>query len=230
MKNKLASVIIPVYNCEKYLAEAIESVLTQTYRPIEVIVVDDGSTDGSADIARGFASVRYCFQSHSGIGDARNHGIDLSQGNYLSFLDADDVWIGDKLTRQMAIFDGDPRLDIVFGHVEQFHSPELGDDEKRNIRPSAEVMPGYVAGGMLIKREVFLRVGPFETSWRVGEFIDWYLRAMEQGLKSFMMPEVVLKRRIHTTNMVIRERKSQTDYVHILKASIDRRRKGESQC
>src|ERR1700758_706720 len=101
-EKSLISVIIPVYNAEKYLAEAIESVLAQTYRPIEVIVVDDGSTDSSADIAKRFASVRYCFQSHSGLGATRNRGIDLSQGKFLAFLDADDLWVEDKLTHQMA--------------------------------------------------------------------------------------------------------------------------------
>lgn len=90
-------------------------------------------------------------------------------------------------------------------------------------------MLGYVTGAMLIRRNAFLRVGPFETRWQVGEFIDWYLKAVERDLKSLMMPEVVLKRRLHNTNTVIRERKSQTDYIRILKASLDRRRRVRNQ-
>ncbi|GBE35352.1 hypothetical protein BMS3Bbin06_01890 [bacterium BMS3Bbin06] len=78
---------------------------------------------------------------------------------------------------------------------------------------------------MLIKREAFERVGLFESAWRMGDFIDWYARAMEQKLKSFMLPDVVLKRRIHDANMGIRERNARGDYLRILKASLDRRRK-----
>lgn len=225
IEGPLVSVMIPVYNGERYLAEAIESVLAQTYRPIEIIVVDDGSTDSSADVAKRFAlPVRYCFQPHSGAGAARNRGTGLAQGSLFAFLDADDLWVEDKLMREMVAFDDDPELDMVFGHVEQFHSPELDEIERKKIRYAAKIMSGYHAGSMLIRRDAFLRVGPFETKWKVGEFIDWYLRALEKGVKSMMLPEVVLKRRLHTANMGIRERRSQTDYVRILKASIDRRR------
>lgn len=222
----LVSVIIPVYNGERYLAEAIESVLSQTYRPIEIIVVDDGSTDSSADVAKRLpVPVRYCFQPHSGLSAARNRGTDLAQGSFFAFLDADDLWVKEKLTRQLALFDSDPRLDIVFGHVEQFHSPDLDNTSGKEMRYPATIMSGYSAGTMLIRRDAFLRVGPFETKWRVGQFVDWYSRAVEKGLRSFMLSEVVMRRRLHTTNMGIRERDSQTDYLRILKASLDRRRK-----
>jgi len=230
VNNPLVSVIIPVYNGERYLAEAIESVLAQTYRPIEIIVVDDGSTDGSADVAKRFGSpVRYDFQPNSGAGAARNRGAELARGSVLAFLDADDIWLADKLARQMAAFDADPELDMVFGHVRQFYSTELDEHVRRNTRYAAEIMQGYVPGTLLIKRGAFFRAGPFATNWRVGEFIDWYLKAMEQGLKSFLLPEIVMKRRLHANNMGIRERKHQTDYVRILKASLDRRRKKGGQ-
>src|SRR5436853_749734 len=100
----LVSVIIPVYNCEQYLAEAIQSVLAQTHPTIELIVVDDGSTDNSAAVAKSFAVVRYVFQRQGGPGAARNRGISLARGSFLAFLDADDVWVAGKLTRQLAAF------------------------------------------------------------------------------------------------------------------------------
>jgi hypothetical protein len=114
---------------------------------------------------------------------------------------------------------------MVFGQVKQFYSPELDEDERKSVRIPAEVMPGVFKGSMLIKRESFFHVGLFETTWRVGDFIDWYLKAAEKGLKSIVLDEVVTLRRIHTANMGIRERGSQTDVVRILKASLDRRRK-----
>lgn len=98
--SRLISIIIPVYNREHYLAEAIESVLAQTYRPIEIIVVDDGSTDGTADVARRFSeTVRYFYQTNSGCGASRNTGIKKGVGSFLSFLDSDDLWVEEKLSR-----------------------------------------------------------------------------------------------------------------------------------
>jgi glycosyltransferase involved in cell wall biosynthesis len=230
VNSPLVSVIIPVYNGERYLAEAIGSVLAQTYRPVEIIVVDDGSTDGSADVAKRFDSpVRYDFQPNSGAGAARNRGVGLAQGSFLAFLDADDLWAEGKLARQIAAFDDDPELAMVFGHVKQFYSPELDEHVKKRIGLLVETIPGHHVGAMLIKRGAFLRVGMFETGWQIGEFIDWHARAVELGLKSSMLPEIVMKRRIHMNNMGRRERKHQTDYVRILKASLDRRRKKGGQ-
>jgi len=224
--NNLISVIIPVYNCERYLAEAIESALTQTYQPIEVIVINDGSTDGSEDVAKRFVpSVRYYAHPNKGLGATRNRGAELAHGRFLAFLDADDIWVSDKLERQMALFDDDPDLDMVFGYVQQFYSPELEAELAKKIVYAGEVMKGHIAGTLLIKRDSFFRAGLFETDWHVGEFIDWFLKAKEQSLKSMMLSDVVMKRRLHDDNMGIREHKNQTDYVRILKASLDRRRK-----
>lgn len=223
--NPLVSIVIPVYNCERYLAEAIGSVLAQTYQPIEIIVIDDGSTDKSAQVAKRFSPpVQYCYQPNSGLGAARNCGIRLAKGDYFAFLDADDIWTRDKLSIQMAVFKDTPGVDFVFGHVQQFISTDLDETQKNKIYCPDDKMPGYVAGAMLIKSESLIHAGLFETHWHIGEFVHWYIRAKEQGMKSFMVPEIVLKRRLHTNNMGLRDRDSRTDYVRILKASLDRRR------
>jgi glycosyltransferase involved in cell wall biosynthesis len=220
------SVVIPVWNGERFLAEAVESVLKQTYAPHEVIIVDDGSTDGSAKVAKRFgALVRYFFQGKKGAATARNYGVELSGGNFIAFLDADDFWAKDKLALQMKSFVDHPESDIVLGQVRQFYSCASGVV----LKEEPEIIPGYVPGTMLIKRASFFRAGKFSTQWQVGEFIDWYLRAEEIGLKSFFVPSVVLMRRIHDDNMGIRERASRSDYVKIVKASLDRRRKGAAE-
>src|SRR5215203_2881736 len=114
--SSVVSAIIPVYNSERYLAEAIESVLVQTYPSHEIIVVDDGSIDGSAQVAKRFGSaVRYVFQRQAGVGAARNHGVELAEGRFFAFLDADDLWTKDKLQLQLAAFAADPELEAVFG-------------------------------------------------------------------------------------------------------------------
>lgn len=221
--NPLVSAIIPVYNCELYLREALESVLSQTYSPIEIIVIDDGSTDGSGLVAQSFGKlVRYVRQSNGGIGAARNRGVEMARGDFLAFLDADDLWMKYKLELQMnALSD---HMDMVFGRVIQFVSPELSDDERKKLNCPVEPSAGRHPGAMLIGRESFFRVGLFETGWQVGEFIDWYAKAMDARLKSCMLSDVVLRRRLHGRNTTILKKAEQSDYLRVLKASLDRRR------
>lgn len=224
-RDRLVSVIIPVYNGERYLAEAIESVLGQSYLSIEVIVVDDGSTDGSAHVAKAFGeAVRYSRQPHSGTGAALNHGIVLARGGFLAFLDADDVWVKQKLEWQMAAFQANPDVALVFGHVQQFISPELAPEIARRFRCPPEALPGYVTGTMLARREAFAQVGTFGSKWRAGEFLDWYLRATELGVRTVMLPNLVLRRRLHQANHGLVKREAKSDLTRILKAALDRRR------
>ncbi|MFC1849852.1 glycosyltransferase family 2 protein [candidate division CSSED10-310 bacterium] len=221
----LVSVIIPIYNCKNYLGDAVESILAQTYQPVEIIVVDDGSTDGSALVIEQYDEVRCIQQSHSGAGTARNQGIRTAQGNFLAFLDADDLWNRDKLSLQMDVLLNRDDLDMVFGHIKQFYSPELDGLMKKRIFSFAdETLPGYSCGTLLIKRESFLRVGYFDPKWRRGEFIDWLTRARDKGLSSLLLPQVLMKRRLHSSNLGIREPQSKIDLTKIIKAKLDRRR------
>jgi glycosyltransferase involved in cell wall biosynthesis len=215
----LTSVIIPAYQAEPFLAEAIDSVLVQAVRPLEVIVVDDGSTDRTFEVARGFRQVRTLRQENRGIAAARNAGIAAARGDFFAFLDADDTWPAGRLTRQLAPLARDPGLDMVFGQVEIFK-------QSRDSEPpiSVGVQGGPLPGSMVVRAASFHRVGLFSQNFRVGEFIDWYMRAEELGLKSVTLPEVVLRRRIHGDNIGIREAQAQVDYVRVLKAALDRRR------
>lgn len=221
----LISTIIPCHNGDRYLAAAIGSVMNETYRPVEVIVVDDGSTDRSGDVARGFGdAIRYHRQPHSGSGAARNCGIELAGGDFLAFLDADDLWVEDKLARQMAALTADPSLGIVCGHAELFVSPELPDEVKARVRVDQRRMPAQLPGALLVRRAVFERVGAYSSQFTTATEMDWFMRATEQGVKTLMLPAVVLKRRIHATNHGILRRDARQDYVRVLKAALDRRR------
>jgi glycosyltransferase involved in cell wall biosynthesis len=228
-ESQLVSVIIPVYNYACYLGEAIESVLSQTHQHLEVIVIDDGSTDQSGEVAGSFADrgVRYCHQVHVGIGPARNKGVELAQGEFLAFLDADDSWHLEKIDRQLRAFESDPTLEMVFGQALQLQNgPEWEAGVKDKNLAVAGMVPGMVPGTMLIKRAAFLRVGKFQGDWKVGEFIDWYARAVELHIRSLVLPDLLLWRRIHDSNQGVRERQSVSDYARVLKASLDRRRAG----
>ena len=218
------SVIIPAFNCEQFVGQAIDSVLAQTSPPSQLIVVDDGSTDGTSGVVRSFgAKIDYLYQQNAGIGAAVNFGLARAQGDVLAFLDADDLWMPEKLMRQLTEMLQHPDLDMIFAHMEQFHNgfnaEQVSDHESRKI------IPGYCKGTMVIKKSSFLSVGSFESKRVLGDFIDWYARASEIGLKSMLLPDVLLRRRIHGGNTVIREHNSSADYVRILKESLDRRRK-----
>jgi glycosyltransferase involved in cell wall biosynthesis len=221
----LISVIMPVYNGERYLAEAIASALAQRDQHLEVVVGDDGSTDRSAAIARSFGTaVRVIEGPHEGIGSARNRAIAAAGGEYLAFLDADDLWPPGRLAAQLAAFAADPSIDGVFGAMEQFISPDLSPELARRLHYLSGVTPARLPGTLLIARAAFDRVGPFGTGWRVAEFTDWYLRAVEAGLRLPQLPDLVLRRRLHDANQGVRQRAARGDYARALKLSLDRRR------
>jgi len=223
--NGPVSAVIPVHNGRAYLAEAIESVLAQNGGlPGEVIVVDDGSTDGSGDLARGFPGVRVLTQARAGYGAAMNRGVAACGGAYLAFLDSDDLWTPDKTASQIRALESEPRLDAVFGTLTHFYSPDLDEVSRARIVCPPDPMPGLCPGAMLIRREAFLRAGTFDESRTVGQFLDWYLRATEQGFSAHALPDVAMRRRLHANNTGLRERAAQADYARILKAALDRRR------
>jgi glycosyltransferase involved in cell wall biosynthesis len=224
----LISVMIPAYNAGPYLGEALDSVFAQSYRPLEVIVADDGSEDDTVEVARSYGEeVRLVQQERGGNGAARNAAVALASGRYYAFLDADDRFMPGKLEAQMRALDADPELDVVFGHVREFVSPELPAEVKATIRPPAEPQPWAAPNLMLIRRGAFEQVGLFATNLRVGVTVDWYARATEIPLKSFVLPEVVLERRLHTQNNGLREQDAQAQYIQVLKASMDRRRQAQ---
>ncbi len=224
--NNNISTIIPLYNAGKYLEEAIKSVLSQQRPPEEIIIVDDGSTDNSLEIARKFGdAIRVICQEHLGAGAARNSGVKASRGNYIAFLDADDLWLPQKLKTQMDYLEAHPETDMVFGNVHQFISPELGPEHQRRIKKELERMAGYVAGSMLIKKQKFTEAGFFNENLELGEFIDWFSRAKDLGLTFHLMDEVLLRRRIHISNMGITKKQHLNDYTAILREALARKRK-----
>ena len=215
-----ASVVIAVRDCERHIGEAIDSVLVQG--PLELIVVDDGSSDRSAAVAESRGATVISLDG-LGIGPARNAGVAAARGDLIAFVDADDVWCPGKLDAQLAALAADPALEIVYGHVLQFLSPELSQEEAARLVCPDEPQPGYCAGAALIRRAAFDVVGPF-AALTTGEFIDWMARAREAGLRETMLEQTVLLRRIHAANHGIVRRHATSDYVRVVKAALDRRR------
>ena len=221
----LVSVMVPVYNGEAYLAEAIDSVLAQSYRPIEIIVVDDGSDDGTAEVARHYGDrVRYARQERAGNGAARNRAVAMAAGDLFAFLDADDRLVPGALARLAGVLEDDPSLQAVYGHVREFVSPDIDADARARLRPPIERIAGRLPTNMLMRRDAFLRVGGFATHLKVGVTVDWSARADELGLRTTLLDDVLFERRLHASNNGIREQEHRSHYLQVVKAALDRRR------
>jgi glycosyltransferase involved in cell wall biosynthesis len=224
----MVSCIVPVFNGERYLAEAINSILAQTYRPLEVIVADDGSTDQTRKISVGFGDVvRYIMQANQGPSTARNLGIQAAAGEFIAFLDADDLWHAEKLTCQLERFQAKPELDYCVTHCQNFWIPELqAEAEKFRNHRISRPMPGYVTGTLVVRRVAFTKVGLFSTKLAHGDSTEWFLRAAEHGTKSELLPEVLMYRRIHLNNRSrLLATRSKDEFLRLLKSSLDRRRR-----
>jgi Glycosyltransferases, probably involved in cell wall biogenesis len=210
MMTPLISVIIPNYNYSKYLREAIESVLEQTYPNIEVIVVDDGSKDNSKEILESYeGKIKTVFQKNQGVSAARNNGAAISSGEFLAFLDADDVWFPTKIEKQVQKFLSDEGLGLVHVGVEEINADGKG------IRTLLNGLEGNVShefllferavilgggSGFMVSRKVFEEVGGFDP--RLSTSADWdiFYRVSSRYRVGFV-PEILLKYRVHNSNM-----------------------------
>jgi glycosyltransferase involved in cell wall biosynthesis len=220
------SVVIAAFNSEKYLGEAISSVLAQSIAPAEVIVVNDGSTDRTGEVAAAFGDrVRVITQPNAGCAAARNHGVRASTGDHIAFLDADDLWLSHKLQVQLAALGSEPAPEIVFGHVTQFRSPELPVEAVHLPEGAEEPQVGHHAGSMLLRRETFDAIGWFTEDQERGDFIDWFARALDQQRRILVVEEVTMTRRLHLSNMGLTARLGPEEYAQVLRRVIERRRK-----
>lgn len=229
MKNKSnkVSVIISVYNGENYLAEAIDSVLQQDYPEKEIIVVDDGSTDHTKKIIEKFKKyIVSVYQKNQGLGAGRNAGVAIATGDYYAFLDHDDLFAKDKLHQQMQLMKNHLLEDpLIFSYAKQFICPTLDENEAKKIFLKQTVLPGYIAGTLLLSKKRFHQVGFFIEKKQLGEFIDWYLRALEIKVPVIIKDHIGLYRRVHRHNMGRQlDDYHRADYLKILKNSLDRRR------
>ena len=222
----LISVIIPVFNCERYIAAAVESVFKQTLAPSEIIVVDDGSTDATPRILAAFnPPVTVIRQPNRGGVAASNRGVEMSTGRFLCFLDADDLWSHDKVARQFDRLTKHSDKEAVFGLVQQFISDDLAPHLASRLACPQAPQPGICKTNMMIRRDAFERIGLFDSTLRSIDFLEWYTRATENGLQVDMLAEVVAFRRLHAMNYGSARRDEQrSENLEVLKRALDRRR------
>jgi glycosyltransferase involved in cell wall biosynthesis len=225
----MVSVILPVYNGEEFLVDAIASIQQQDYRPLEIILVDDGSTDQTARIAVDFqADVHYVYQSNSGPASARNRGLTLAQGHFVAFLDADDLWPTNKLRFQIDFLNAHPQVEIALGRVQCMHLMRT-NHSKPEFKPFREPAVIFNVGAAVIRKSVFNRVGYFDESMRYSEDVDWFMRVRESDIPLVILDDVGLFYRIHEHNMTLNREISMFTFKTALKKSIDRRREQGSR-
>ena len=196
----LVSVIVPVHNGERFVGEALASVMNQTCQPLEVLAIDDGSSDRSVAIIQSFPTVHCIVQPNAGVGAARNRGVQESTSEFLAFLDQDDIWLPGKIEAQLRLALADPSLDYVLTWQKRFL--QHGTERPKWARPGTIDVPLKAAdpSALFVRRSSFLRVGLFDPSYTMAPDSDWFFKAKDLGLRSAWLPDVLLLRRVHAEN------------------------------
>jgi glycosyltransferase involved in cell wall biosynthesis len=230
----LVSVVIPAFNAERYVGEAIESVLAQTYAPVETIVVDDGSGDRTAEIAAGYDGVAVIVQENSGPSAARNRGFAASRGEIVAFHDSDDAMTPDKLAVQAGHLIDNPSVGCVLAEQELLVEPGVelpfwveGTEVETVMPPrppELEDEPMVHPMTMVVTRRVFEQVGGFDESMRAAEDFDWMLRASEAEIEIARLSDVLLRRRVHAGSLTQNAAASRAGFFRAFKARIERHR------
>ncbi|MCB9100901.1 MAG: glycosyltransferase family 2 protein [Anaerolineales bacterium] len=225
LNNPLISVIIPVYNGAAFLTAAIETIRQQLYEPLEIIIIDDGSTDNTGQIAADLGrDIRYIFQSNAGPAAARNTGLLLASGQVIAFLDVDDLWAQNRLCTQVECLTLHPAVDIVQGLIQDLElvsSPQIPS----TFAPVSDPYYSINLGSAIYRRQVFDQVGLFDESLRYNEDMDWFIRAWDHHLNKKQLAEVALFYRKHEGNMTNQRNSKQAGFVWLLKKRLDQHRR-----
>jgi glycosyltransferase involved in cell wall biosynthesis len=225
MTKPLVSVIITVYNGERYLAEAIESVLAQTQKPNEIIVVDSESQDNTEKVARSYRQVHYISDSRQGLANARNMGIDVCQGELIAFLDHDDRWTPNKLKVQVDHLINNPKIQYVNALVRLFLEPGFTLRTGYTKKSLNRAKVGRTPGTLVARKSLFERIGRFSADFVIGCDVEWFTRAKDNNIPMAIIPEVLLYKRLHNTNLSGNVQVNRQELFKIVRQSIVRYRK-----
>jgi glycosyltransferase involved in cell wall biosynthesis len=218
------SVIVPVFNGERYLEEALRSAVDQSLPPFEVIVVDDGSTDASLEIAERIGDpVRCLRQENAGVAAARNRGLSAATGEFIAFLDHDDLWPSEKLEVQVAALEANPEVDVVSGRMRVIGGALPG--REWSGKGSREALAGAHLTATLIRRSVFERTGLLdEKIGHAADDLEWVVRARDLGIRRVNLDAVTLLYRWHGDNTSSDIESAAAGQLKAVKSSLDRRR------
>lgn len=218
----LITIAIPVHNGEKFIGEAIESALTQSYRPVEVVVVDDGSTDSSFDVAASFDGLIVHHQEQGGPSAARNQGLRMATGELITFIDADDQMTENGLEAQYLYLLANPHLECVFGFADA--KLEAGVRLPTWLNTPVGYDSEVPFASSLLRTATLRKAGGFDESVRVGEWFELFTRLREAPFEVAVVPTEVIKRRVHSANLSHQNKAMQAEMFLSLKKRMDRQR------
>jgi glycosyltransferase involved in cell wall biosynthesis len=220
----LVSVVMIVRNGARFLGQALESVQAQRYRPLEILVVDGQSTDGSGAIAGSHPGARLIRQAQGGIADAYNLGIAESRGEFVAFLSHDDLWAPEKLALQVGHLLADPELQYVVAKLRYFLEPGCLPPRGFNSALLEGDHVGRVMETLVARRTLFDSVGGFDPAYRIANDVDWFARVQDLGIPGAVLPAVLLHKRVHDSNASSSEAANTPELLAVLRRSIARRR------
>jgi len=220
-ENPLISIVLPLYNGIKYIDKALKSVLAQTYTNWELLIIDDGSTDGGAEwIEQHYPAAKITRQKNAGVAAARNTGIKLSQGEVIAFLDQDDEWLPGKLQVQWDILKHNPYCGFVTCDNKYccYDGYTLPPAFKKSL--AEEVHRSFIPSALLVRRYALAVVGGFDTSFEMGSDTDIIRRLRNAGFKEDNANEVLLHKWFHGDNESLKVKKVQADLLQMLHKQI----------
>jgi len=228
VSSELVSVVVPFHDTARYLEDAVQSVVHQTYRPIEVLLVEDGASGEMAEVARRLlirhAELRLLqLPDNLGPAAARNRGIEDSAGAFVTFLDADDCMLPGRVAVQVAYLTDRPEVDVVLAAEELVVEPNAPPWASRR-NDSGRAGPRFHTMSMMARRAAFERTGRFNAEYRVGEDLDWLFRASGAGLVIERLDHVLTRHRMHADNLSYRTRDIRGAIIRSLRQQLAKRR------
>ena len=219
-------VVIPVRNGGRTLAAAIQSVCDQRPAPIDIVVIDGGSEDGSASLAATFPGVRVIAQAGRGLAAARNQGLRAVTGEAIAFCDSDDCWTVGALAARLNHLAAEPGCDAVIGLAEKI----LIDGDAATPQQASRlgrITPGYTPGALMARREAFEAVGQFDESLAIGADSDWFVRLAQSDVRLDVLPALVLRKGARASSLSADVTTYRRELLLVARRFLDRRRRSE---
>lgn len=227
-KSPLVSVIIPVFNSERYLIESLRSVINQDYKHIEILIIDGNSTDNTKDVCKSFSEINFYSQEGKGISDALNYGIKKSNGEFISFISSDDLWMHNKLSTQIKFMIDKPEIEYSVTKAKFFLEP--GEEKPSNFREEflSNDTVQNILETLVVRKALFDKIGFFDTSFSYGMEVEWFTRAIDNKINFAVLEKVLTLKRVHSDSITAKNKNAFNDIIKALRKSI-KRKKSECQ-